>query len=71
MTVREIAIYEAGIAEGIKQMEAKIQAQWERGKPIFANGRLWWIKSDLDNLNDIMDDIQTTWEEEHGIEWKK
>ena len=63
LTERELEIFKAGIAVGKKEMEDKIEKHYELGKPVLANGRLYWLKSDIDNLNDIMDDIETEWNE--------
>lgn len=70
MTEREKEVFTAGVLLGRKQIEGKIALYYELGKPIMANGHLYWIKGEIENLNDIMDDIQSTWEEEYGIPWK-
>lgn len=59
-------IYKAGMAAGRKELMDHIICQYERGKPILINGRLFWLRDERQNLMDIMDDIETTWDEEHG-----
>ena len=44
-----------------------IQHQFEIGKPAEINGELYWLKDAKQNLMDIMDDIESTWNEEHGV----
>ena len=51
--------YKLGVQAGIKMMEEKIEHQCERGKPILANGNLYWMKDAKQNLIDIMDDLET------------
>lgn len=60
-------IFNLGVQAGIKMMEEKIERQCERGKPILANGNLYWLKDARQNLIDIMDDIDA----EYGIQRKK
>lgn len=56
--------YEDGVKDGVEQMMNKIQLHCELGKPVMANGELYFFKTALENLNDIMDDIDA----EYGIE---
>ena len=51
-------IFNLGVEAGIKMMENKIERQCERGKPILANGNLYWLKDARQNLIDIMDDLE-------------
>ena len=51
--------YKLGMQAGIKMMENKIERQCELGKPILANGNLYWLKDAKQNLIDIMDDLET------------
>ena len=51
-------IFNLGVQAGIKMMENKIERQCERGKPILANGNLYWLKDARQNLIDIMDDLE-------------
>lgn len=53
-----------GVQAGIKQMMDKIQRHCELGKPVMANGELFFFKTARQNLIDIMDDIDA----EYGIE---
>lgn len=59
--------YEDGVKVGIQQMMDKIQLHCELGKPIMANGELYFFKTSLENLKDIMDDIESTWNEEKRV----
>lgn len=59
--------YNAGIEAGIKQMMDKIQKHCELGKPVMANGELYFFKTAQENLIDIMDDIEADWKAEQGI----
>lgn len=59
--------YNLGLQEGIKQMMDKIQRHCELGKPVLANGELYFFKDAKQNLIDIMDDIDA----EFGIQKRK
>lgn len=59
--------YNLGIQAGIKQMMDKIQKHCELGKPVLANGELYFFKDARQNLIDIMDDIDA----EFGISRKR
>ena len=59
--------YLRGVEAGIKQMMDKIQKHCELGKPVLANGELYFFKDARQNLIDIMDDIDA----EYGVEKKK
>ena len=59
--------YNLGVQAGIKQMMDKIQRHCELGKPVLANGELYWFKNCRQNLIDIMDDIDA----EYGIQKRK
>ena len=60
-------VYKWGGQAGIKMMENKIERQCELGKPILANGNLYWLKDAKQNLIDIMDDLET--DSEYGGLW--
>lgn len=60
-------IFNLGVEAGIKKIEEKIECQCERGKPILANGNLYWLKDARQNLIDIMDDIDA----EYGVQKRK
>ena len=59
--------YNLGLQAGIKQMMDKIQRNCELGKPVLANGELYFFKDCRQNLIDIMDDIDA----EFGIQKEK
>lgn len=54
--------YNLGLQAGIKQMMDKIQRNCELGKPVLANGELYFFKNCKQNLIDIMDDIDAEFE---------
>ena len=58
--------FNRGVEVGIKLMMNKIQRNCDLGRPVMANGELYFFKTAQQNLVDIMDDIDNTWEEEHG-----
>lgn len=59
--------FQNGLEAGVKQMMDKIQKHCELGKPVLANGELYFFKDARQNLIDIMDDIDA----EYGIEKEK
>ena len=60
-------VFRLGMEVGRKQLADHIQHQFEVGKPIEINGELYWLKGAKQNLIDIMDDIESTWNEDHGV----
>ena len=58
--------FQAGMQTGIKYMMDKIERQYQLGKPILANDHLYWLKGEIENLHDIMDDIKSTYNAEMG-----
>lgn len=62
-----------GVKAGIEQMESKIQKHCKLGKPVMANGELYFFQDSKQHLIDIMDGI----DEEYGsfqqnmVEWRK
>ena len=60
-------IFRLGMIAGQKQLVDHIQHQFEIGKPVEINGNLYWLKDAKQNLQDIMDDIESAWNEEHGV----
>lgn len=60
-------IFRLGMEVGRKQLADHIQHQFEIGKPVEINGELYWLKDAKRNLLDIMDDIESTWNDEHGV----
>lgn len=57
-------VYNLGVQAGIQQMMDKMERQFALGKPILANGNLYWLKDAKQNLIDIMDDIDSEYEAE-------
>lgn len=60
-------IFRLGMIVGQKQLADHIQHQFEIGKPVEINGELYWLKDAKQNLQDIMDDIESAWNEEHRV----
>ena len=60
-------IFRLGMIVGQKQLADHIQHQFEIGKPVELNGNLYWLKDAKQNLQDIMDDIESAWNEEQGV----
>lgn len=60
-------IFRLGMEAGRKQLADHIQHQFEIGKPVEINGELFWLKDAKQNLQDIMDDIESAWNEEHEV----
>lgn len=56
-----------GVEQGIRLMQERILLACENGNPISINGKAYFIKSDIQNLTDIMDDIESAWNEEHRV----
>ncbi len=67
MDLTDNEIFRLGMEEGRKQLADHIQHQFEIGKPVEINGELYWLTDSRQHLIDIMDDIETTWNEENGI----
>jgi len=53
--------FEHGVATGIKMMMDKLEHQCRVGKPIEANGNLYWLTGSRQHLIDVMDDIEKKW----------
>lgn len=60
-------IFKLGMEAGRKQLMDHIQHQFDAGKPVEINGELYWLKDARQNLIDIMDHIESAWNEEHGL----
>ena len=58
--------FQAGMQTGIKYMMDKIEKQYELGKPIQANGSLYWLKDAKENLRDVMDDMEAEYNKKYG-----
>lgn len=50
--------YRKGFAEGMKLMEQRMLLANENGTPLEIAGRVWFIKSDMENLRDIFEDLE-------------
>lgn len=57
-------IFNVGFQAGIQYMMDKIERQYQLGKPILANDHLYWLKGEMENLYDIMDDIESEYNAE-------
>ena len=59
-TIKEIYErgYQDGIKHGLKLMEERLLLACENGNPIEINGRAYFIKSDIQNLRDIFEDLE-------------
>lgn len=66
MDMTNDVIFRLGMEAGRKQLADHIQHQFEIGKPVQINGELYFMKDARQNLMDIMDDIESSWNEEHG-----
>ena len=63
MTERELKIMldqaeRRGIEQGIKIVQQRMLLACENGTPISINGRAYFIKSDMRNLQDIFSDLE-------------
>lgn len=56
MSRTELA-FELGVKTGVKAMMDKIQNHCESGKPVTANGELYWLTDSRQHLQDVMDSI--------------
>lgn len=50
--------YRKGFAQGIKLMEQRMLLANEKGTPLEISGRVWFVKSDMENLRDIFADLE-------------
>lgn len=50
--------YRKGVEDGIKLMKQRMLLACENGTPIEIGGRAFFVRSDLQNLRDIMDDLE-------------
>lgn len=67
MDLMDNMIFKLGVEAGIKQVMDHIQHQCSIGKPIEANGELYWLKDSKQHLLDVMDSIDDEWNQEHGL----
>lgn len=56
-----------GIEQGIRLMQERMVLACENGNPISINGKAYFIKSDMQNLQDIFADIDA----EYGVQRRK
>lgn len=56
MSRTELA-FELGIKAGIKAMMDKIENHCKNGKPVTANGELYWLTDSRQHLQDVIDSI--------------
>lgn len=50
--------YRKGIQDGIKIMQQRMLLACENGTPINIEGKAFFVRSDLQNLRDVMDDLE-------------
>lgn len=50
--------YQDGIKHGLKLMEQRLLLAYENGNPINIEGRAYFVKSDIQNLKDIFEDLE-------------
>lgn len=50
--------YNKGVLDGIKIMKQRTLLACENGTPIEIGGRAFFVRGDLQNLRDIMDDLE-------------
>jgi transcriptional regulator of heat shock response len=51
--------YQKGIERGKKLAEEKLLFAYENGNPINIEGKAYFIKSDIENLRDIFEDLES------------
>lgn len=67
MDLMDNMIFKLGVEAGRKQVMDHIQHQCRIGKPIEANGELYWLKDSKQHLLDVMDSIDDEWNQEQGL----
>lgn len=50
--------FRKGFAQGVKLMEQRLLLANGNGTPLEVSGRAWFIKSDVENLQCIFDDLE-------------
>lgn len=50
--------YRKGVEDGIRIMKQRMLLACENGTPIEIGGRAYFVRSDLQNLRDLMDDLE-------------
>ena len=66
MDISKDKLFALGKEEGRQQLMNHIERQYENGKPVEINGKLYWLKDAKQNLCDVMDDLEAEWEAECG-----
>ncbi len=59
-------IFKLGMEAGRKQLMDHIQHQCSIGKPVEINGELYWLTDSRQYLINVMDSIESAWNEESG-----
>ncbi len=54
--------YQRGIEQGIVMMKQKLLHAYENGNPVVLDKRAYFVKSDMDNLRDIFENMERTGE---------
>lgn len=67
MGMRNNDIFRLGMEAGRQQLADHIVHQFEIGKPCEILGNLYWLKDAKQNLQDIMDDVESAWNNENGL----
>lgn len=52
------AEYRKGVSHGVKMMEQKMLLACESGNPVEVRGKAYFIRSDIQNLKNIFDDLE-------------
>lgn len=52
--------YQRGIEQSVELMKQKMLHAYENGNPVELDKRAYFIKSDMDNLRDIFEDMERT-----------
>ena len=50
--------YQEGVCQGVRLMKQRMLLACENGNPIEIEGRAYFVKSDIDNLRDIIADLE-------------
>lgn len=58
MGILKDKLFALGKEEGRQQLMNHIEHQYEIGKPVEINGKLYWLKDAEQNLCDVMDDLE-------------
>lgn len=56
-------MFRLGMEVGRQQLAAHIVHQFKIGKPVEINGELYWLTDSKQHLMDIMDNIESAWNE--------